>query len=223
MFFHEIILHELNSKNLPWCNKKHDAFIKIALLLTVYHFGVQIPFKGDRIKIIDPTIGLLWSECLRDAKSIRLINGCWGLGNSLTRWNSVIVLIRRSCLVAYGKLCFLSRKVSCLVDVCDEPGLNGVPSQLFPGLPGRRRNVERSEVCKPAKMNSCLFGGFADHRNAQPSSDDFGYIPERNAFFCHPVKPGSCSRSLLQCKPVQAGSIEPVHRGPAVESLATIY
>ena len=70
-------------------------------------------------------------------------------------------------------------------------------------------------------MISCLLGCFGHNRNVQASSDDFSNLSERNSLFSNPVKP-SPRRSLLKCKPKKMGSIESVHSGPAIASVAYI-
>src|SRR5215472_9456659 len=53
------------------------------------------------------------------------------------------------------------------------------------------------------------------------SSDDFRDVSEHNALFRNPMKPGP-RRSLLECKPKKMRCVEPVHSGPAIESVASI-
>jgi len=53
-------------------------------------------------------------------------------------------------------------------------------------------------------------------------ADDSGNLTERNALFSNPVKSSLGSRGLLNCKPKQMGSINSVHRRPAIQSLAFV-
>ena len=50
-------------------------------------------------------------------------------------------------------------------------------------------------------------------------TDNFGDLSEGHAFFSDTVIPGPCE-TLLRHEPVEMRSIEPVHRGPAVEPFA---
>jgi len=54
------------------------------------------------------------------------------------------------------------------------------------------------------------------------AADHFSNLSERNAHFGDAVKPSPCSRSFFQCKPEQMGSIESMHRRPAIESVGLI-
>jgi hypothetical protein len=70
-------------------------------------------------------------------------------------------------------------------------------------------------------MLGCLFRRLGDDRKVQASADHAGDILEWNAFFCDGVIPASSS-TMLKCKAVDAGGVEPVHSGPAVEPFAHI-
>ena len=66
-----------------------------------------------------------------------------------------------------------------------------------------------------------LLGGLGDDRDLQPAADCFSDLSEWDALFRDGVIPGSRG-SLLERKPVEAGSIEHVHCGPAVEPVTNV-
>ena len=70
-------------------------------------------------------------------------------------------------------------------------------------------------------MVGCLLGGLGDDRHLQAAADCVSDVSKRHALFGDRVIPGSRS-SLLKRQPVEVGSIEQVHRGPAVEPVADI-
>jgi len=70
-------------------------------------------------------------------------------------------------------------------------------------------------------MLGCLLRGLGDDRHVQSPADCLSDFSQRHALFRDRVIP--CARStLLQCQPVETGSIEHVHRGPAVTPLPDI-
>src|SRR5580698_2366072 len=70
-------------------------------------------------------------------------------------------------------------------------------------------------------MAGGLLGRLADNRHVQASADDARDVLERHALVSDAVVPGS-RRTLLNHQPVKMGSIEPVHRGPAVLAVTHI-
>ena len=70
-------------------------------------------------------------------------------------------------------------------------------------------------------MVGCFLGCLADDRDAQALADHGCDLPERHALVGHPVIPAS-GRTFLQDKPVEVGSVEPMHGGPAVQTVANI-
>jgi len=70
-------------------------------------------------------------------------------------------------------------------------------------------------------MVGCLLGGLGDDRHVQVPADYIGDFSNRHALVGDPVKPGSRG-TLLKRQPEEMGSIEPVHRGPAVEPITHI-
>src|SRR4029077_786538 len=83
------------------------------------------------------------------------------------------------------------------------------------------RTVERREMGEPAEVDGRLLRRHAGDRHVQAAADHAGDLAERHALFRDPVIPGSRS-ALLERQPEQIGRIEPVHRGPAVASIAYI-
>ena len=70
-------------------------------------------------------------------------------------------------------------------------------------------------------MVDCFLGGFGHDRHVKAFSDDVGNFSERNALVSNPVKRSSRG-SLLKYQPEKVGSIEAMHGGPAIESVAYI-
>src|SRR5437879_13668937 len=76
-------------------------------------------------------------------------------------------------------------------------------------------------MCEPAKMVGSLRGSLADDRHVQAAADHAGDVAERHALFGDPMI-ARFRGTLLKREPVETGSIEPVHRGPAVEPVANL-
>ena len=70
-------------------------------------------------------------------------------------------------------------------------------------------------------MLGSLLGGLGDDRHVQAPADYVSDLSQRHALFGDRVIPRSRG-ALLKREPVEGGSIEPVHRGPAVEPVAHI-
>src|SRR4051812_22490604 len=70
-------------------------------------------------------------------------------------------------------------------------------------------------------MVGCFFGRFADNRNVQTSADDLGDLSSRYALIGDAMISG-CKGPLLNREPVQMSSIEPVHCGPAITTVAHV-
>jgi hypothetical protein len=66
-----------------------------------------------------------------------------------------------------------------------------------------------------------LFGRLTDHRHIQVSADYARDVADRHTFVGDRMIVGS-GGSLFQHEPVQNGSVEHVHSGPAVESIANL-
>ena len=68
-------------------------------------------------------------------------------------------------------------------------------------------------------MLGCLLRRFANDRHIQVPADYISDVSERHALFGDAMIPGSRG-TLLKHEPVKMSSIEPMHRGPAVEPIA---
>src|SRR5271169_3963655 len=64
-----------------------------------------------------------------------------------------------------------------------------------------------------------LRGRLGDDRQLQPPADDLGNVSNRHTLLRDRMIAGSRT-SLLERQPVKAGSVEPMHRGPAVAPVA---
>src|SRR5438270_9764442 len=102
------------------------------------------------------------------------------------------------------------------VQIGNNPGLNRSPSQLFLRQRAGSRAVDAKEASDPAKMRGCCLGRFADDRYIQATADCLSDLSSRYAFVGDAVIRGS-STTFLKHEPVEMSSIEPVHRGPAIE------
>src|SRR5271154_1368664 len=107
------------------------------------------------------------------------------------------------------------------VQIGNEPRLNRSPSQPFLRQCGGSRAVHTKEASNPAKMIGCLLARLADDRHVQTPSDDLSDLSSRYALIGHTVVPCT-SRFSLEREPIEMSSIEPVHRGPAVEPIPDI-
>jgi len=76
-------------------------------------------------------------------------------------------------------------------------------------------------VREPAKVVGGLLVRLADNRHIQAAADYLSDFSEGHTLVGDAVIAGS-RRTLLQCQPVEWTSIEPVHRGPAVEPVTHI-
>src|SRR5580704_12149793 len=74
---------------------------------------------------------------------------------------------------------------------------------------------------EPTKVLACFFSRLGDDRHLQAPADHLRDLSKRYTLFCDRVVAGS-SRSLLKRQPVEMRGIEPVHRWPAVTSVADI-
>src|ERR1700756_4020295 len=72
-----------------------------------------------------------------------------------------------------------------------------------------------------AEVAARFLGGLAAERHVQAAADPVSDLPERHALFGDAVITGSRG-TLLEHQPEEMGGVEPVHRGPAVESFAHI-
>src|SRR6266576_5400138 len=104
------------------------------------------------------------------------------------------------------------------VQIGNNPGLNRSPSQPFPGQRAGSRAVNAKEASDPAKMISCCLVRFADDRYVQATADCLGDLSSRYALGGDAVIRSSSSTSLKH-EPVKVSRIEPMHRGPAIETV----
>src|SRR5258705_5781304 len=105
------------------------------------------------------------------------------------------------------------------VQIGNEPRLNRSPSQLFLSLRAGSRAVHTKEESHPAKMIGCFLSRLADDWYIQMPADDLSDLSSRYALVGHPVI--ACSDgTALENEPVEMGSIQAVHGGPAVEPVA---
>ena len=81
------------------------------------------------------------------------------------------------------------------------------------------RSVYTKEVTDPAKMIGCFLARLADDRYVQMPANDLSDLSSRYALVGHTVISGYTG-AFLKRESVEMSSIEPVHRGPAVEPLA---
>src|SRR4029077_1042275 len=71
----------------------------------------------------------------------------------------------------------------------------------------------------PAKMIGGFLRRFADDRNVQATADCLGYLPGLYSLVDDTVIGGS-STTFLEHESVKMRSIEPMHRGPAIKTVA---
>jgi hypothetical protein len=105
--------------------------------------------------------------------------------------------------------------------VGNQPGAGRAPSEPFLRFRAGSREVQTSEHPEPAKMVNCLFRRLGHDRYIQAAADNFSDIPAWHSLFGHRMIPGAFF-VLLQRQPVEPSGVQPVHRGPAVESFTDI-
>jgi MmyB-like transcription regulator ligand binding domain len=114
-----------------------------------------------------------------------------------------------------------SGKIPVLAHVGQEVRLNRVPAEGLSRDRAGRGGVQTHKARQPTEMHNRLVRGNASHRNSQPLADCFCDGPHWNALF------GSAMQARARCsfpqrEPEQARRIKPMHRRPAVGTVADI-
>src|SRR6266550_2595155 len=104
------------------------------------------------------------------------------------------------------------------VQIGNNPGLNRSPSQSFLRQRAGSRAVDAEEARDPAEMIGCCLVRLADDRYVQATADCLSDLSSRYALVGDAVIRGS-STTFLNYEPIEMSSIEPVHRGPAIETV----
>ena len=73
-------------------------------------------------------------------------------------------------------------EVVALIEVFDQPGPGGLPSQQFACDCAGCRAVEREEACEPGEVRPGLLWGDGDHRDVEVPADHLGDVTDRHAF-----------------------------------------
>src|SRR5882757_8646149 len=102
------------------------------------------------------------------------------------------------------------------IQIRDEPRLDRSPSQPFLGQCAGSRAVDAKEASDPAEMIGCCLVRFADDRYVQATADCLSDLTSRHPLVSDAVIRGT-RNTFLKNKPVKVSSIEPMHRGPAIE------
>ena len=103
--------------------------------------------------------------------------------------------------------------------ISNNPGLNRPPSQLVLRQRAGSRAVNAKEASDPAKMIGCFLARLADDRYVQATADCLGYLPGLHSLVGDTVIGGS-STTFLEHESVKMRSIDPMHRGPAIQTVA---
>ncbi len=112
-------------------------------------------------------------------------------------------------------------EVTRVIQIGNQAGMRGFPSELLLGLRARGRIVNRGEMREPAKMPCCLLGGLRDNRNVQSPSNHAGDFSKWHTAIRNAVIRGA-GGSLFDYEPVKMRGVEPVHRGPEILPVAHI-
>src|SRR5579864_3195199 len=113
------------------------------------------------------------------------------------------------------------REISVFFHVRQKAEFLRLPSQCLARASTGGGIVERDEVRHPVEMCAPLVLSEAPDREAEPCANRFRNRAHGHALFGDSMI--SASRgSFLNHEPVELSSIEPVHRGPAVEAVAHI-
>ena len=106
-------------------------------------------------------------------------------------------------------------------EIGNQPWASRLPSQPLLREFAGAGEIQTSKICEPAKMDRCFLRGQGDHWRLQAATNDLSNVPERHSFFGDRLIP--CAwLSFLQRESVETGSVEQVHSGPAIASLAHI-
>ena len=132
-----------------------------------------------------------------------------------------ILEVAKEAFARSGVSTSLGREIVRPVEISNESGPGWAPSQSLLGLHARTDKVATNEHPYPAKMGSCLIGGFGHDRHLQAAADGLSNVPDRYSLFSDRVISGAYFL-LLERQPVEAGGVEDVHGRPAVESIANI-
>ena len=112
-------------------------------------------------------------------------------------------------------------EVMALVQVRDERGLHGMPSQLLLGQGAGGRAVQRDDGAEEAEVVVGLLTRDGGDWQPQVLSDDLGDVPKRHALFTDPVQ-SRAGRGGFQGQPEQMRGVKAVHGGPSVGPTAHI-
>src|SRR5579859_6103015 len=104
------------------------------------------------------------------------------------------------------------------IQIGHEPRLNRSPSETLLCLRAGSRPVDAKEGSDPAKMVGCFLARFANHRYVQLAANDLSDVSRRYALVCYTVIALS-SATLLKREPVEMRCVQPMHCGPAIESV----
>src|SRR5271168_1262784 len=107
------------------------------------------------------------------------------------------------------------------VEVCDEPGLGGLPPEQFAGERARGGGVEPKEPSQPSEMLARVLGRDRHERQLEMPPDDLGDVADRDALVGHGVQRRS-RRGLLESKAEEASGVEAVYGGPAVGAVTDV-
>jgi len=112
-------------------------------------------------------------------------------------------------------------EISSMLQIVHQGSLRWPPIQPLLRERAGRDQVQPSKSSKRTKLLACSLSRDGHRRQVQAPSDRLGDRFNRNALFRDRMILGSSS-TLFQRQPIEAGSIEHVHRGPAVAPVTDI-
>ena len=108
-----------------------------------------------------------------------------------------------------------------MLEIGNQPYLCWAPSQPFPRLCARSRNIGTYEEPEEAEMSGRFLGRLGDDWHFQASAYHLGDFSKLYTLFGDRVIPG-VRTPLLKRQAEEVGSIEPMHRRPTVEAVTHV-
>src|SRR5579871_632901 len=112
-------------------------------------------------------------------------------------------------------------RITHISEIREEVGACGIPSKLCAGLRTRSLSVPPREEPEVSEMLLDLFWRDRNNGHIQAAADGYGNIFQRHSLFRDRVIPGSrCA--LFERKSIESGSVDHMHGGPAIVSVANV-
>src|SRR5476649_1705666 len=142
----------------------------------------------------------------------------WGIARGATLLFAVLVATRLPAVSSSA-----GREVMTIVQIGEQPGLNGFPAEGLAGDEVGRGEVQRDQIRKESKVprQHQYVRGNAYDRQAQTAANGLGDLAKPDAFALNPV-PSFASRPFLQRQAEQRGEVAAVHGRPQVRAVSGV-